>query len=187
MRETMPGRPRSFDRDAAVSVALQAFWRDGYEATSIADLTSAIGINPPSLYAAFGDKQGLFGAAAECYLDSFEQGLAAALSRPTAHAALASLLRMTARAHTEPGTPPGCLVLSEPRLHAERAHLREAIAARIAQGRQDGDMRASIDAETVAGFVVTVMAGMSAGARDGAGREQLLAAAEQAIVALPGD
>ena len=182
----MAGRPRSFDRDHAVTVARDAFWRDGYEATSISELTREIGINPPSLYAAFGDKQGLFEAATECYLGPFNAGVAQALAAPTAREALAVLLRETARAQTAPGTPAGCLVLSEPRLHVQRAELRAAIRDRVEQGRAAGDVAPGTDPEALASLMMTVVMGMSARARDGAGADELEAVAELAIGALPG-
>ena len=182
----MAGRPRSFDRDHAVAVARDAFWRDGFEATSISELTREIGINPPSLYAAFGDKQGLFDAATECYLGPFNAAVFQTLAAPTACEALAELLRVTARAQTEPGTPLGCLVLSEPRLHEQRAGLRTAIRDRIAQGRAAGDVAPGTDPEALASLIVTVVMGMSARARDGAGADELQAVAELTIAGLPG-
>src|SRR5262245_33480663 len=91
------GRPRSFDKAAALERAMQVFWQHGYESTSISDLTKAMNINPPSLYAAFGDKEKLFLAAIERYGCNFGQQPAAILNEaPTAHAAVASLLEKAA-------------------------------------------------------------------------------------------
>ena len=181
----MAGRPRSFDRDTALTVALDAFWRDGYEATSVSGLTCAIGINPPSLYAAFGDKDRLFGEAAAQYVERLRRGLDDALDAPTARDAIGRLLAVTAYHHTEPGTPPGCLVLSEPRLLDERLAMRDVIAQRIERGRVDGDVPADADPGQLAAFVDVVLAGMSGRARDGAGFAELAATAELALAAFP--
>ena len=80
----MAGRPRTFDRETALTLAMERFWRDGYEGTTVSRLTAEMGITPPSLYSAFGDKDQLFAAAARCYVDSVTAGMARALSAPTA-------------------------------------------------------------------------------------------------------
>jgi AcrR family transcriptional regulator len=181
----MSGRPRSFDTDEALSLALEAFWRDGYRDTSVAALTEAIGINPPSLYAAFGDKQQLFSRAADLYIERFRAGLTDSLEQPTAREGIAELLCITAFHHTEPGKPPGCLVLSEPRLLDERNRMRETIASRIERGRAAGDVPADADPGRLAEFIDVVLVGMSARARDGAGHDELSATAELALAAFP--
>lgn len=181
----MAGRPLGFDRDAALLVAQHAFWRSGFRATSVAGLTSAMGINPPSLYAAFGDKQRLFDEAAGRYVEVFRTGTAAALDAPTARDAVSALLRAAAAAHTDPATPAGCLVLSEPQLADERGWLRRAITERIARGRAAGDVPADADPDRLAGFLEAVLIGMSARSRDGAARADLDAVAEQAVAAFP--
>lgn len=162
-------------------LALDAFWRHGYRETSVAELTHTMGINPPSLYAAFGDKQRLFEQAADRYIDRFRSGLADCLDKPTAREGVAQLLRVAAFRHTEPGTPPGCLVLSEPQLAGERKRMRETIAERIERGRADGDVPGNTDPGQVARFIDVVMTGMSARARDGATYDELLATAELAL------
>src|SRR6478752_1550942 len=106
----MAGRPRSFDRDAALAAAVELFWRSGYEATTVAMLTSAMGVTPPSLYAAFGDKHRLFEEASTLYFQRTCEGLDRAVELPTARAAIARMLDDTARAHTHAATPPGCLM-----------------------------------------------------------------------------
>ncbi len=181
----MAGRPLGFDRDEALLVAQHAFWRAGFRATSVAALTQAMGINPPSLYAAFGDKQRLFDEAAGRYVARFRAGTDAALDAPTAREALADLLRIAAHAHTDPVTPAGCLVLTEPQLAGEREWLRRAMAERIARGRADGDVPADTDPDRLAGFLETVLIGMSARARDGADRAELDAVVDQTIAGLP--
>ena len=107
------GRPRSFDRDLALDVALGLFWTHGYEGVSIADLTTAIGIAPPSLYAAFGDKRQLFQQAVALYEAREGAALAAALNQPgPARPAIAAMLAQAARAYVRGGENRGrgCLV-----------------------------------------------------------------------------
>jgi AcrR family transcriptional regulator len=181
----MAGRPRNFDRDAALELALHAFWERGYEATSISQLTAAMGIAPPSLYAAFGDKQQLFNEASARYLARLDQGMAEAMGRSDVRAAMEYMLSATAQAHTDPAHPQGCLVLSEPHLAEERTRLRRQMSARIQTGIDDGQLPAGTVADELAEFVFLVLSGMSARARDGASREQLLAAVDRAMAAWP--
>lgn len=181
----MAGRPRSFNRDEAIDVALDAFWRSGYEQTSIAQLTAAIGIRPPSLYAAFGDKAGLFTEASSRYIERFRRSLDELLDRPTTREAIAALLRGTAAAHTDPATPPGCPVLSEPRLATERRRMRDTIADRLYRGQREGDLPTSFNADELANFYEAVLTGMSDRARDGGTHHDLLAIANLALQVLP--
>src|SRR6266404_3718152 len=105
------GRPRAFNRDEALNQALAVFWRQGYEGASLADLTTAMGISPPSLYAAFGNKAGLFRAVLDRYAADAAGFLATVLAAPTARAVAETLLRGVAEMQTRPGLPPGCLLV----------------------------------------------------------------------------
>ena len=167
----MAGRPRSFDRDAALAVAVEQFWRAGYEETSVAALTAAMGVTPPSLYAAFGDKRRLFEEASAVYFERTCEAVELATALPTAHEAVARVLDDTARAHTDPATPAGCLMLTEPRLAAQREVVRRQLKDRLDQGVRDRDL--------------AVLRGMSGCARDGGSTEDLLGIAETAMTALP--
>lgn len=180
----MAGRPRTFDRNTAIIVAMEQFWRDGYEATTVAKLTEAMGITPPSMYAAFGDKDQLFQAAAACYVDNVTVGLEKALAQPTALEAMREMLMRSGEAHTAAGTPPGCFLAIEPRLTEERAGLRRRFAERIAQGIADGDVLPDTDPEEIAGFIMAVHTGMAARARDGGTSAEVLAIAEMGLQAL---
>lgn len=181
----MAGRPRSFDRDAALAAAVELFWRAGYEETSIAMLTAAMGITPPSLYAAFGDKRRLFEEASARYFHRTCEEVDRAAALPTAHEAIARMLDDTAHAHTDAATPPGCLMLTEPRLEAQREVLRRRLKDRLDQGVRDGDLAATANTDHLASFLVAVLRGMSGCARDGGTTEDLLGIADTAMAALP--
>jgi AcrR family transcriptional regulator len=106
------GRPLSFDRDAALETAMHVFWERGYEAASIADLTSAMGITPPSLYTAFGDKEQLFLEAIERYALGYGSAGARALEEePTARGAIERWMLESANELTQPCHPKGCMVV----------------------------------------------------------------------------
>lgn len=181
----MAGRPRTFDRETALVLAMERFWRDGYEATTVSKLTTAMGVTPPTLYAAFGDKDQLFEAAASCYFDGVSAATARALSAPTAVDGIKKLLWITAEAHTDPETPPGCFMLSEPRLADRRELIRRQIAERIDRGIADGDVPKGTASAELAGFVVAVLGGMSTRARDGGSRAEVEAIVTLAVAALP--
>ena len=182
----MAGRPRTFNRAAALQTALYSFWERGYAGTSVAHLTEAMGIAAPSLYAAFGDKRQLFDEAAEHYLARLDLGLTAELSAPSLRDAVEGVLRSAADYYTADDHPHGCLVMSEPLLARPRAQARDAIGARIRRGLDDGDLPPGSDTEGLTELVDVLIAGMSARARDGATRQQLDAAIDQALLAWPG-
>ena len=119
----MAGRPLGFDRDTALAAAIEQFWRTGFAETTISMLTKAMGVTPPSLYAAFGDKNRLFEEAAQNYFQRTCEALDRFAGERTAREAIAQMLNGTARAHTDTQTPPGCLMLSEPRLTKQREDL----------------------------------------------------------------
>ncbi|KAA1379949.1 TetR/AcrR family transcriptional regulator [Aeromicrobium fastidiosum] len=181
----MAGRPRSFDRDAALAAAVEQFWRTGYDKTSVSTLTQAMGVTPPSLYAAFGDKDRLFDEASTLYFERTCEAVDAATDEPTARAAIARTLDDAARAHTDARTPLGCLMLTEPRLAAQREIVRERLARRIARGIDEGDLPASVQPDELASFVVAVMRGMSGCARDGGTADEVRAIARTALAAIP--
>ncbi|WP_078970357.1 TetR/AcrR family transcriptional regulator [Streptomyces natalensis] len=192
------GRPRSFDRETALEQAMRSFWEQGYEATSISDLTRTMGISAPSLYAAFGDKRALFGEVVTEYGRVYGGFLSRAVAEePTARRGVERALREAAAEYTLPGRPRGCLVISaalntapasaevaeslrEMRL-ANVRDIQRAIAADVASGA----LPATTDAAALAHYVGAVMQGMSQQARDGADRATLEAIAELAMRAWP--
>jgi len=190
------GRPRSFNRDAALESAIEVFWAKGYEATSISDLTAAMGINPPSLYAAFGDKERLFLQAVERY-EALQGDSCPYCEEPTARGAFEKLLTYMAEELTSTTHPRGCMLMMavatansasaemKAALARRRAEARAGMKARIEQGIKDGDVPRGTDATALSDFYVTIINGMSLQARDGATRKSLLATAEQAMSIFP--
>src|ERR1700733_10066888 len=105
------GRPREFDTERVLDAAMEVFWRHGYEGATVAELTEAMGINPPSLYAAFGSKEGLLKAALDRYAEKRAEFLREVLAAPTAREVAERMLLRIADLHTDPANPPGCLLV----------------------------------------------------------------------------
>ncbi|MFC7304913.1 TetR/AcrR family transcriptional regulator [Streptomyces monticola] len=190
------GRPRSFDRAQALDQAVWTFWERGYEATSVADLTRAMGIGPPSLYAAFGDKRTLFEEVLAEYLEKYGSfGTRALEEEPTAKAALGRVLREAAAEFTAPDRPHGCLVIHaatncttpevEETLRERRTSNIAAFESRIRADIAAGRLPADTDAAVLSRYVAAVFQGMSQQARDGATREELERVAELSMAAWP--
>jgi AcrR family transcriptional regulator len=191
------GRPRAFDIDKALDRALQVFWRKGYEGTSLSDLTKAMGINRPSLYAAFGNKEALFRKA----LDRYAEGPAAytrkALDEPTARAVVERLLRGLVDLLTDPCTPQGCLAVQgalacgdaadaiRQELISRRVAGEAALRQRFERAIADGDLPADANPADLARYVTTVSQGMAVQAAGGASRQELQRVVEMALRAWP--
>jgi AcrR family transcriptional regulator len=190
------GRPRTFDRDMALRQAMEVFWARGYEGTSISDLTAAMSINSPSLYAAFSCKEALFREAVELY-GRTEGGISAhALSGgSTARAAVEQMLRENVAAYVDASTPPGCMVVlaatvSNPDndgirdfLAKNRQEFADLLGSRLAQGVADGDLPASVDTAAMTEFYTTVLHGLSIRSRDGSSGPALNAVVDAAMAA----
>jgi AcrR family transcriptional regulator len=157
-------------------VALDQFWAQGFEQTSISCLTREMEIGAPSLYAAFGDKQQLFDEAAAQYIGRFRARVDECLAIEDPFDAIAALLRVTAIANTDDASPPGCFVLHEPRLATERAVLRDALVGKLRAVGHDRNAAADL-----ARYVEAVMVGMSEQSRDGAGIDELEAVCRVAL------
>jgi len=189
------GRPRAFDRQAALAQATRLFWTKGYEATSIADLTQAMGIGAPSLYAAFGSKEALYVEALRYYGENYDALVWSGFrTAPTAHEAIACLLRDSAAALTGSlgDNPLGCMVTlamvsgeDQPQLcdlmRTSRSETLRRLEARLALAVAENEVSATTDLHALARFVQTVQSGMSILARDGATRAELEAVAQVAL------
>ncbi|GAA2996436.1 TetR/AcrR family transcriptional regulator [Streptosporangium longisporum] len=194
------GRPRTFDREAALAVAVRLFWERGYEATSVGELSEAMGIRPGSLYAAFGDKRSLFREVVRAYGRS-PAGAFVGLAleeEPTAYGAFARVLREAAATYPDPSHPAGCLTISAatnvtPQDADVEAFLRDlrnanlsVFETRLRTAQREGELPADASPRALAGYFAAVVQGMSQRARDGAGAAELAEIAELALSAWPG-
>ena len=191
------GRPRAFDPDAALDAALAVFWRKGYEGASLPDLTQAMGINRPSLYAAFGNKESLFKKA----LDRYASGPAAyvrhAFEAPTARAVVERLLEGAIKTISNPGNPRGCLMVHgalacgdaaesvRKELCARRLAGESALRDRFTRARAEGDLPQDADPADLARYILTVLHGLSVQASNGTPAPALRRIAQTALRAFP--
>jgi AcrR family transcriptional regulator len=191
------GRPRSFDIDGALDRALQIFWRKGYEGASLSELTKAVGVNRPSLYAAFGDKEALFRKAFDRYLNGPAAYTQEALKEPTARAVIERLLRGAADLNTARRNPGGCLTVQgalacgaagdsiRQELAAYRAAGEAALCRRFQHAKSEGDLPATMNPTDLARYVATIIFGMAVQAAGGATRDKLQSVVEMALRTLP--
>jgi len=191
------GRPRSFDREAALAAAMEVFWEKGFEGASVAELCAAMDLNPPSLYSAFGDKEKLFLEAVERYSSNNRQSCPYC-DEPTARGAVEKMLTYAANEFTETSEHPrGCLMMMASTTAAnssealqkwiaqKRAAARDNLRGRIKQGIEEGDVPSASDASALADFYFTILTGMALQAREGASRRSLLATVAQAMSLFP--
>jgi AcrR family transcriptional regulator len=191
------GRARAFDADQALDRAMTVFWSKGYEGTSLSDLTEAMGINRPSLYAAYGNKQELFRKALERYGEGPSSYEREALAQPTARQVAEGLLRGAADVQTDPGTPAGCLAVLGTTYCAEdsspigkiviafRRAGQAAIRERFERARAEDDLPTDADPKQLTDYIGTVVCGMAVQAASGATREDLERVIELAMRAWP--
>lgn len=190
------GRPRSFDRDQALERVMEVFWAKGYEGAQLNDLIAAIGITPPSFYAAFGSKEAAFHEAVDLYLATVGAGPRRVLQEATtARQGIRAALEDSINVALSSGSG-GCILILGvvnclPENEAARTHLKEArqktiamLRNRLERGVRDGDLPPETDIESLAHFYHGVMQAISFQARDGATREQLNALIEPAMAAL---
>lgn len=193
----MAGRPREFDRDAALAKARDAFWSRGYEGVSITDLVETLGIASARIYAAFGSKEKLFQEAVALY-DEGEGGFAtrALAEEPTAARAIERSLREAVETYTRKGRPQGCMVVSAATNCAtENDGVREFLAGyrrrrtaslveRLELAVTEGELRPDADSQALGDYYATVLHGLSVQARDGVSRKRLLATIPTTMLAI---
>jgi AcrR family transcriptional regulator len=189
----LPGRPLSFDRDKALDRALRVFWRQGYQGASLSDLTTAMGINRPSLYATFGDKEALFRKVLDRYVEGPGSHVLQALNEPTSRAVVEKLLRGGADLLTTPGSPRGCLLVQgaltcgngaesmRRELISRRAASESALCRRFTRAKAEGDLPPDANPADLARYIITVVHGMSVQAAGGATRTELRHVADIAL------
>jgi AcrR family transcriptional regulator len=190
------GRPRTFDPDTALDRAMRVFWRRGYEGASMPELTRAMGINRPSLYAAFGNKKSLFGKALNRYVELAGGMWTDALAQPTARKAVETLLRRAVDSSAG-GKIRGCLLVqgalacgnsAEPikrELAARRARGETILRQRFEKAVADGDLNPAVDVAALARFYVTVLHGMAVQLNAGASRDEMRGVVDAALMAWP--
>lgn len=192
------GRPSAFKHDEALEKAMHVFWAHGYEGASLATLTEAMGINKPSMYAAFGSKEDLFRKAVQKYISGPASFVAASMKEPTSKQIATRLLTEAAEFLTSCEHPQGCMVIQgaltcgegsahiQKEMMAFRHSYESALANRFAQCRSAGDLPEDADVAALARYVATLHQGMSVQATSGATKEELMRMVQIALSQWPG-
>ncbi len=191
------GRPRAFDPDAALERAMHVFWAKGYEGAALSDLTRAMRINRPSLYAAFGNKEQLFRKVLDRYMNGplafFGNALTAAKARDVIKQIFLGVVKMS----SDPRTPVGCLVVQgalacgdaagsvRKEIAALRAAAKVALRRRLQRAKREGDLPPNANPAELSHYVMTVLHGMAVQSADGASGGQLRRVADIALSAWP--
>jgi AcrR family transcriptional regulator len=192
-RNGKTGRPIGFDKDAALEAAMLLFWERGYEGTSMADLTQAMGLSPSSIYAAFGGKHALFQLAVKRYMDIRAQYAVKALEEPVLEDFLRALFDNTVAFLTTPGHPPACMTLAgavgcSVEATAARDLMTEirkknqaAIKERLLKARRSGELPREVNVDDYSRYLSAIIAGLSIQAANGSTRAELKRVAEMAL------
>jgi AcrR family transcriptional regulator len=191
------GRPREFCVEEALAAALRVFWKKGYEGTSLTDLTEAMGITRPSLYAAFGNKEALFRKALDLYEREKLGYIGKALEQPTARRVAETLLRGAVNNVCSPEEPHGCLGVITANACGEEAQAvreevvkrgraaRRAITDRFERAKAEGDLPAHVDVDGLVSLLFAMLQGISMQAGAGASREELNKLVETGLMLWP--
>src|SRR5580700_2812171 len=192
-RNGKTGRPIGFDKDAALEAAMLLFWERGYEGTSMADLTETMGVNPSSIYAAFGDKHALFSLAVKRYMDSRALYATKALEKPTLEKVVRALFDSTVAFLTTPGHPPTCMTLAGAvGCSADATPAREimteirkqneiAMRKRFLQARKSGELSKDVSVDDYTRYLSSILAGLSIQAANGSTKAELKRTANMAL------
>jgi len=192
------GRPRTFDREHALTSAMDVFWTRGYDGASLEELQKAMGdISPPSFYAAFGSKDALFKEVVQRYRDTIGTRVLAALQASPVHAGIEGMMRTAVGVFLSNPAAPGCMVSlgslnstrtnrdAHEQMRAMRCEGNEMIRQRLLRAVDEGELPKGLPLGDIAGFYTTVIHGLAVRARDGATRSQMLAAVDGAMAAWP--
>jgi len=192
-----PGRPRAFDADVALERAMHVFWAKGYEGASLSNLTRAMRINRPSLYAAFGNKEELFRKVLDRYMDGPLAYFGKALAAPKARDVIEQIFFGAAKMAGDPRIPAGCLMVQgalavgdaagsvRKEAAGRRAASEVALRRRLQRAKREGDLPKNADPAELARYVMTVLQGMAVQGADGASPDQLRRVAQVALRAWP--
>jgi AcrR family transcriptional regulator len=195
---SLRGRPREFCVDEALAAALRVFWSKGYEGTSLSDLTEAMGITRPSLYAAFGNKEALFRQALDLYEREKMAYVGQALEEPTARGVAKWLLEGALATVAGQDGPCGCLrVISSTACGTEAQSIREdvlkrgravheALVARMQRAIDEGDFVGPTNAEAITKYLIAILQGMAVQAGSGSTHAELEDVVETALAIWPG-
>lgn len=190
------GRPREFDVEEALAAALRVFWTKGYEGASLTDLTDAMGITRPSLYAAFGNKEALFKRALDLYGSEKLAYVGSALEAPTARGVAERMLAGTVENVTS--ECPGCLgvmatvTCNSPEspiaqdIRERTRSVRDSMVRRMQRAIDEGDFSVPVEADAMTRYLLALLQGLSVQAGAGASREDLEQVAAAALAIWPG-
>lgn len=191
----MTGRPREFDVDERLDRALEVFWRQGYEGTALSDLTKAMGINKPSLYAAYGNKDALFIKVLDRYSTGPANYVTKAMAEPTARATAEAIMRGAVELTTS--APGGCLfvqgalatgeqgAVARKELDARRQEGHAALRARFERAQAEGDLPPDADPNALARLIWATTYGLSVQATSGATAKELHQAVDLLLTTWP--
>jgi AcrR family transcriptional regulator len=190
-------RPRVFDIEKAVQTATVMFWKNGYEQTSLANLTEEMGITPPSFYFAFESKDGLFRKVIEHYVKTYLGFIEGAFRQPTARGVAETMLYGCADVYSNPSNPRGCLVMNcslpssettvnvRQELATQRKARRAKLKKRFQYAKASGDLPPDSDPEELARYVMSIGWGLAVEAQSGAGKRELYRIVARAMQAWP--
>ena len=187
------GRPISFDKDAALEAAMLLFWERGFEGTCMTSLTQAMGLNPSSIYAAFGDKHALFQLAVKRYMETRAQYATEALEKPTLEKVVRALFDNTVAFLTAPGHPPTCMTLAgamggsvdaaqaRDLMTEIRRQNEVAMKERFLKARKSGELSKDINVDDYTRYLSSILAGLSIQAANGSTKAELQRTAQMAL------
>ncbi|MGA9885211.1 MAG: TetR/AcrR family transcriptional regulator [Candidatus Acidiferrales bacterium] len=187
------GRPISFDKDAALEAAMLLFWERGYEGTSMADLTQAMGLNPSSIYGAFGDKHALFQLAVKRYVEMRARYAGKALEEPTLEKVVRALFDSTVAFLTTPGHPSTCMTLAgamgcsvdaapaRDLMTEVRRQNEAAIRKRLLAARKSGEFSKGVNVGDYTRYLSSILAGLSVQAANGSTKAELKRTSQMAL------
>ncbi|CAN7629832.1 MULTISPECIES: TetR/AcrR family transcriptional regulator [unclassified Caballeronia] len=190
-------RPRVFEEADVLDRAMEVFWRHGYEGASMAELTKAMGLNSPSIYAAFGSKRGLFDAVLDRYRERRAGHREYLLAGTTAREVAERMLFGAIEWLVDPNEPRGCLLIQAGMstgvnngdvplalIHL-RSRTRDLLTERLMRAQEDGDLPASSDPAALARYLLMVFNGLALQAAEGMSEVQLRESAERALIGWP--